>query len=250
MREFHFECLKDALTENFLHCYGDDMERMAAIDYEPRIRAIDAELKIFRASKQAMSYRLNVNKYVKEIGAFTARKEVHPFLDPDSDMNTNSEQLTAEILLDDENVLTKVLEMASNSSRTDNTQDKGAGGASDKVQCTNFSDDALNVAKNDVSDVVADCNQLTTPLSVVVPSENDDIMTDIQTDVVSSSTAEAENQCTQQVTNQHNKSTTDFISKRQLPKIKYFFEVDQDKEKVENSDNSQEDKKPSASMTR
>ncbi|KAK2170427.1 hypothetical protein LSH36_3g29001 [Paralvinella palmiformis] len=244
VREFNFDCLKDALTENFMHCYDEDPDRMAAIDYEPRIRAIDAELKIFRASKLAMSYRLNVNKYVKEIEAFTARKEVHAFLDPDSDMSSTSEQLSKTNTFDDDSLFTKALEMANTTNKTKTKQNNCLVDASDKTQCLNSGEEDFGCNENKVSpssDIITDPSQLTAQLSVVETSESPESRNVTQTDVCSSSSTLA------QVEGHEESSTsTDYISKKQLPKIKYFFEVDQDATKVKNNEQSNGSTKPSA----
>ena len=81
-REHCLQLLEDAFKANFRCHHCGDLDKMAAIDYEPRACAIDEEHAAFKMSKQSTLYKAAVMRKVNEIKNLTNSHRLHSALVP------------------------------------------------------------------------------------------------------------------------------------------------------------------------
>ncbi|KAK3099186.1 hypothetical protein FSP39_000705 [Pinctada imbricata] len=137
-REHCLQMIENKLRENFGHYYIDVPHKLAAVEYEPKCCAIDVEYEVFKSSKMANLYKASVMKMVNEIGKCTKNKELHSSLVPKTSIPTDS---TSNLLVEEDacsNGLDQLRdsEFETKSDITENKLDEES--SSDPITCTAF----------------------------------------------------------------------------------------------------------------
>lgn len=195
--------IEDALRLNYISFYKGNTVKLAASDYEPRICAIDVEHGVLKSNKLLNIYKSGIMKLVGEIKRSTNAKDLHSALVPKSKSDFG---MTADLLNGESENIDETLEVESNAC------DKPFPvftKASDLIKSNHASTSkSCTVTSSESS---ADTSSKET-----FSTETCDISSDLKTE------------------SKMNPYPDTVLVKKEVPKIKYFFEQSGDDSSEEN----------------